>query len=31
MGTVPLEDIIKAGQALKGIINKTPLQRNDIF
>lgn len=31
MGTVHLEDIIKAGQALKGIINKTPLQRNDIL
>lgn len=31
MGTVLLEDIIKAGQALKGIINKTPLQRNDIL
>lgn len=28
---VDLEDIIKAGQALKGIINKTPLQRNDIL
>ena len=31
MGRVLLEDIIKAGQALKGIINKTPLQRNDIL
>jgi threonine dehydratase len=31
MGRELLEDIIKAGQALKGIINKTPLQRNDIL
>jgi len=31
MGKELLEDIIKAGQALKGIINKTPLQRNDIL
>ncbi len=31
MGQVLLEDIIKAGQALKGIINRTPLQRNDIL
>jgi len=31
MGKVLIEDIIKAGQALKGIINKTPLQRNDIL
>ena len=31
METVLLEDIIKAGQALKGIINKTPLLRNDIL
>ncbi|HUS88136.1 MAG TPA: threonine dehydratase, partial [Desulfosporosinus sp.] len=31
MGRVLLEDIIKAGQALKGIINITPLQRNDIL
>ena len=31
MGTVLLEDIIKAGQVLKSIINKTPLQRNDIL
>ena len=30
-GDVLLEDIIKAGQALKGIITKTPLQRNDIL
>lgn len=31
MGRDLLEDIIKAGQALKGIITKTPLQRNDIL
>ena len=31
MGKVFLEDIIKAGQALKCVINKTPLQRNDIL
>lgn len=31
MDTILLEDIIKAGQALKGIINKTPLQRNEIL
>lgn len=31
MGRVLLEDIIKAGQALKCVINKTPLQRNDIL
>lgn len=31
MEKVLLEDIIKAGQALKGIIHKTPLQRNDIL
>lgn len=31
MERVLLEDIIKAGQALKGIINRTPLQRNDIL
>lgn len=31
MGKVVLEDIIKAGQALKGIIYKTPLLRNDIL
>ena len=31
MGKILLEDIIKAGQALKGIINKTPLQRNEIL
>lgn len=31
MGKELLEDIIKAGHALKGIINKTPLQRNDIL
>lgn len=31
MGKVLLEDIIKAGQALKGIINKTPLLRNEIL
>ena len=31
MGKELLEDIIKAGQALKGIINKTPLQRNDLL
>lgn len=31
MGKELLEEIIKAGQALKGIIHKTPLQRNDIL
>jgi threonine dehydratase len=31
MGRILLEDIIKAGQALKSVINKTPLQRNDIL
>ncbi len=31
MGRISLEDIIKAGQALKGVINKTLLQRNDIL
>ncbi|SPF56298.1 L-threonine dehydratase biosynthetic IlvA [Candidatus Desulfosporosinus infrequens] len=31
MGRDLFEDIIKAGQALKGIITKTPLQRNDIL
>lgn len=31
MGKVLLEDIIKAGQALKGVITKTPLQRNEIL
>ena len=31
MERVLLEDIIKAGQALKSIINKTTLQRNDIL
>lgn len=31
MGKVFLEDVIRAGQALKCVINKTPLQRNDIL
>lgn len=31
MSQLNLEEIIKAGQALKGVINKTPLQRNDIL
>jgi threonine dehydratase len=31
MGKVLLEDIIKAGQALKGVIYKTPLQRQDLL
>jgi threonine dehydratase len=31
MGKVLLEDIIKAGQVLKGVINRTPLQRNDLL
>ncbi|NMA68260.1 MAG: threonine ammonia-lyase IlvA [Desulfitobacterium sp.] len=31
MGKVILEDIIRAGQALKGVINKTPLQRHDLL
>ncbi|MDR3539616.1 MAG: threonine ammonia-lyase [Desulfosporosinus sp.] len=31
MGRDLLENIIKAGQALKGIITRTPLQRNDIL
>lgn len=31
MERVLLEDIIKASQALKGVINKTPLQRNEIL
>ncbi len=31
MGKVVLEDILKAGQALKGIINKTPLHRSDLL
>lgn len=28
---VTIEEIIKAAQALKGVINKTPLQRNDLL
>lgn len=31
MGKVILEDIIRAGQALKGVITKTPLQRHDLL
>lgn len=31
MGQLNLEEIIKAGQALKGVINKTPLQKNDLL
>lgn len=31
MGKVLLEDIIRAGQTLKGVINKTPLHRHDLL
>lgn len=31
MSQLNLEEIIKAGQVLKGVINKTPLLRNDIL
>ncbi|AGA68347.1 L-threonine ammonia-lyase [Desulfitobacterium dichloroeliminans LMG P-21439] len=31
MAKVVLEDIIKAGQTLKGVINKTPLHRHDLL
>jgi len=31
MGKVILEDILRAGQTLKGVINKTPLHRHDLL
>lgn len=31
MGKVVLEDILRAGQTLKGVINKTPLHRHDLL
>ncbi|HPZ71655.1 MAG TPA: pyridoxal-phosphate dependent enzyme, partial [Peptococcaceae bacterium] len=31
MNMIPMEDLIKANQALKGVVKQTPLLRNDIL